>query len=92
MHPVTPAGVLIGRNREMAVGTMRPVPQRDDLLALRRTAGDATRLELAGLIEAGAVELAGGSAPDSLSAAIADRLGFVAGPVREALRATGGRR
>jgi DNA-binding CsgD family transcriptional regulator/tetratricopeptide (TPR) repeat protein len=37
--------------------------------------------------EAGAAGLAGGSAPDSLSAAIADRLDFVAGPVREALRA-----
>jgi len=37
--------------------------------------------------EAGAAELAGGSAPSSLSAAIADRLGFVAGPVREVLRA-----
>ena len=39
------------------------------------------------LTEAGAVELASGSAPSSLSAAIADRLGFVAGPVREVLRA-----
>ena len=37
--------------------------------------------------EAGAAELAGGSAPGSLSAAIADRLGFVAGPVRDVLRA-----
>src|ERR1019366_6008476 len=37
--------------------------------------------------EAGAAELASGSAPGSLSAAIADRLGFVAGPVREVLRA-----
>jgi len=37
--------------------------------------------------EAGTAELAGGSAPGSLSAAIADRLGFVAGPVREVLRA-----
>jgi DNA-binding CsgD family transcriptional regulator len=37
--------------------------------------------------EAGTAELAGDSAPDSLSAAIADRLGFVAGPVREVLRA-----
>ena len=37
--------------------------------------------------EAGAAELAGGSAPGSLSAAIADRLGFVTGPVREVLRA-----
>ena len=37
--------------------------------------------------ETGAAKLAGGSAPSSLSAAIADRLGFVAGPVREVLRA-----
>ena len=39
------------------------------------------------ITEAGAAKLAGGSAPSSLSAAIADRLGFVAGPVREVLRA-----
>jgi len=39
------------------------------------------------ITEAGAAQLAGGSAPSSLSAAIADRLGFVAGPVREVLRA-----
>ncbi len=121
----------------LLVGMMRPVPQRDDLLALRRVAGDAARLQLAGLseaavadlvaelaggqpddnllrfadgaagnplyltelvaalarssgltiTEAGAAELADGSAPGSLSAAIADRLGFVAGPVREVLRA-----
>jgi DNA-binding CsgD family transcriptional regulator len=121
----------------LLVGTMRPVPQRDDLLALRRTAGEAARLQLTGLAEeavtdlvaalaggrpdgnlmqlaggaagnplyvtelvaaltrgsrltvteAGAAELAGGSAPASLSAAIADRLGFVAGPVRDVLRA-----
>jgi DNA-binding CsgD family transcriptional regulator/tetratricopeptide (TPR) repeat protein len=121
----------------LMVGTMRPVPQRDDLLALRRAAGEAARLQLTGLTEAavadliaalaggrpggallrlaegaagnplyvtelvaalsrgssltitesGAAELAGGSAPGSLSAAIADRLGFVAGPVREMLRA-----
>jgi DNA-binding CsgD family transcriptional regulator len=37
--------------------------------------------------ENGAVELAGDSAPGSLSAAIADRLGFVTGPVRDVLRA-----
>jgi DNA-binding CsgD family transcriptional regulator len=37
--------------------------------------------------EAGAAELAGRSAPESLSAAIADRLDFVTGPVREVLRA-----
>ncbi len=116
---------------------MRPVPQRDDLLALRRAAGDAARLQLTGLTEAavaelvaalaggtpdeellrlaggaagnplyvtelvaalarssrltitgaGAAELTGGPAPSSLSAAIADRLGFVSGPVREVLRA-----
>src|SRR5258706_18460 len=34
-----------------------------------------------------AAELTSGSAPSSLSAAIADRLGFVPGPVREVLRA-----
>src|SRR5439155_23684858 len=37
--------------------------------------------------ETGAAELTGGSAPGSLPAAIADRLGFVAGPVRDVLRA-----
>jgi len=121
----------------LLVGMMRPAPQRDDLLALRRVVGDDARLQLTGLTgvaaadlvaalaggkpddnllrlaggaagnplyltelvaalarsssltvtEAGAAELAGGSAPSSLSAAIADRLGFVAGPVREVLRA-----
>jgi DNA-binding CsgD family transcriptional regulator len=121
----------------LLVGMMRPVPQRDDLLALRRAAGDAVRIQLAGLTEvavadlmtalaggvpdenllrladgaagnplyvtelvaalargsslavteAGAARLASGTAPDSLSAAIADRLGFVTGPVRDVLRA-----
>src|SRR5690349_6670570 len=121
----------------LLVGMMRPVPQRDDLLALRRVAGDATRIQLTGLTgtavadlvgalaggrpdddllrladgaagnplyvtelvaalargsrltvtETGAAELTGGSAPGSLSAAIADRLGFVTGPVRDVLRA-----
>jgi tetratricopeptide (TPR) repeat protein len=121
----------------LLAGMMRPVPQRDDLLALRRAVGDAARLQLAGLTKAsaaqlvaslaggrpgnqllrladdaagnplyitelvaaltrssmvtvtgtGVAELAAGSAPRSLSAAIADRLGFVSGPVREALRA-----
>ena len=121
----------------LLVGMMRPAPQRDDLLALRRVVDDAPRLQLTGITEAavadlvaalaggrpdgnllrfadgaagnplyltelvaalvrssgltvteaGAAELAGGSAPGSLSAAIADRLGFVAGPVREVLRA-----
>ncbi len=121
----------------LLVGMMRPAPQRDALLALRRVVGDGARLQLTGLsgvaladlvadlaggkpdgnllgladgaagnplyltelvaaltrssgltvTEAGAAMLAGGSAPSSLSAAIADRLGFVAGPVREVLRA-----
>lgn len=121
----------------LLVGTMRPVPQREDLLALRRTVGDAARLPLAGLdkaavaelvtalaggrpddrllrlaadaagnplyvtelvaalarssglsvTDAGAARLTSSPAPSSLSAAIADRLGFVSGPVREVLRA-----
>jgi DNA-binding CsgD family transcriptional regulator len=121
----------------LLIGMMRPVPLRDDLLALRRTAGDTTRLQLAALTDTaatdlirvlaggrpdgnllrladgaagnplyvtelvaalfrssgltvtgtGAVELAGSSAPSSLSAAIADRLGFVTQPTREVLKA-----
>jgi len=121
----------------LLVGMMRPVPQREDLLALRRAVADATRLQLTGLAEpavaelvaalvggrpddkllrladgaagnplyiielvaalarsssvtitgAGAAELTNGRAPSSLSAAIADRLGFVSGSVREVLRA-----
>ncbi len=121
----------------LLVGMMRPVPQRDDLLALRRVVGDAARLQLTALTgeavadlvaalaggrpdhnllrladgaagnplyvtelvaalargsgltitDAGAAELASGSAPGSLSAAIADRLGFVTGPVHDVLRA-----
>ena len=121
----------------LLVGMMRPVPQREDLLALRRAVGDAARLQLTGLTKAtagelvaslaggqpdgkllrladdtagnplyitelvaaltrssrvtitgtGVATLTAGSAPSSLSAAIADRLGFVAGPVREVLRA-----
>jgi DNA-binding CsgD family transcriptional regulator/tetratricopeptide (TPR) repeat protein len=121
----------------LLVGMMRPVPQRDDLLALRRVVGDTARLQLTGLTEeavaelvaalvggkpdnellqladgaagnplyvtelvaalarsssltitdAGAAALTSGPAPSSLSAAIADRLGFVSGSVREVLRA-----
>jgi DNA-binding CsgD family transcriptional regulator/tetratricopeptide (TPR) repeat protein len=122
----------------LLVGTMRPIPQREDLLALRRSLGDTARMQLTALnesavldlvetlaggkpdadllhladgaagnplyltelvaaltrgenltiTEAGIAELTtGGSAPGSLSAAIADRLGFVAGPVRDVLRA-----
>jgi tetratricopeptide (TPR) repeat protein len=121
----------------LLAGTMRPVPQREDVLALLRAAPDALRLRLPGLNDpavaelvaslaggrpggellrlaadaagnplyltelvaalargralsvtaAGAAELTSGSAPGSLGAAIADRLGFVPGPVREVLRA-----
>src|ERR1700722_11508756 len=121
----------------LLVGMMRPVPQRDDLLALRRLVGDAARVQLAGLTEAAAADLiaaltggqpdgslrrlaegaagnplyitelvaalmrsstvtitgaglatlAAGSAPSSLSAAIAERLAFVSSPAREVLRA-----
>ena len=39
------------------------------------------------ITEAGTAELTGESAQESLDAAIADRLDFVAGPAREALRA-----
>jgi DNA-binding CsgD family transcriptional regulator/tetratricopeptide (TPR) repeat protein len=41
----------------LLVGTMRPVPHRDDLLALRRAAGDAVRLQLTGLAGAAVTEL-----------------------------------
>jgi DNA-binding NarL/FixJ family response regulator len=121
----------------LLVGMMRPVPQREDLLALRRVTADVLRLRLTGLDEAavadlvaslvggrpddrllrladgaagnplyvielvealarsssvtltsaGTAVLTDGSAPGSLAAAIADRLGFVSGPVREVLRA-----
>jgi DNA-binding CsgD family transcriptional regulator/tetratricopeptide (TPR) repeat protein len=121
----------------LLVGMTRPVPHRDEVLALRRGAGDTVRLQLTGLAgtavadlvaalaggkpddkllrladgaagnplyvtelvaalargssltitETGSAQLASGSAPGSLSAAIADRLGFVTGPVREVLRA-----
>ena len=121
----------------LLVGAMRPVPQRGDLLALRRAAADAVRIQLTALTEAavtelvatlaggrpggrllqlaggaagnplyvtellaalargsgltvtesGVAEMAGTTAPGSLSAAIADRLGFAAGQVREVLRA-----
>jgi DNA-binding CsgD family transcriptional regulator/tetratricopeptide (TPR) repeat protein len=121
----------------LLIGMMRPVPQREDLLALRRAVDDADRLQLTALDEAavtdlvaaraggkpddnllrlaegaagnplyvtelvaalirgsglaindaGTAELANVSAPTSLSAAIADRLDFVTGPVRDVLRA-----
>src|SRR5579862_5983806 len=137
---ITLWGRLSGSARRvplLLVGMTRPVPQREDVLALRRVASDAVRLQLTGLTatavadlvatlaggrpdasllrladgaagnplyvtelvaalargsrlittEAGGAVLAGGSVPGSLSAAIADRLGFAAGPVRQVLQA-----
>ncbi len=126
----------VGQLPLLLVGTMRPVPRRDDLTALRRTiepaglvrlhnlsdievaeflaeAVDGTPspnlLRLAGgaagnplylteLVDAlvrggalgvtdGVVDVVGEEVPDSLAAAIADRLEFLSGPVREVLRA-----
>ena len=120
----------------LLAGMMRPVPQRDDVLALRRVAPDAVHLQLTGLTESAVADLVAvlaggkpddnllrladgaagnplyltelvaalvrsssliiteagtaaaeaGAAPGSLPAAIADRLGFVARPVREVLQ------
>jgi hypothetical protein len=121
----------------LLIGMMRPVPRRDDLLALRRVVDNGARLPHTGLTgtatadlvaalaggrpdgellrladdaagdplyltelvsaltrssrvritETGVTTIAAGSAPGSLSAAIADRFCFVAGPEREVLRA-----
>jgi predicted ATPase len=121
----------------LLIGMTRPVPHRDDVLALRRVVDDGARLQLAGLTgeavtdlvvalaggkpddnllrlaggaagnplyvtelvaalmrgsrltitESGGAEVASDSVPGSLSAVIADRVGFVAGPVREVLKA-----
>ena len=121
----------------LLAGTMRPVPRREDLLALRRAAGQGARfqltrlpdeavaelvtalaggepgddlLQLAGgaagnplyvtelvaalarsgrltITSTGRLDLASGRAPDSLSAAIADRLDFVSAPTRDVLQA-----
>jgi DNA-binding CsgD family transcriptional regulator len=121
----------------LLIGMTRPVPQRDDVLALRRMVDDAARFQLTGLTGtavtdlvaalaggkpddnllrladgaagnplyvteliaalargsrlsitgSGGAEVASDSVPGSLSAVIADRVGFVAGPVREMLKA-----
>ncbi|MGD0554693.1 MAG: AAA family ATPase, partial [Streptosporangiaceae bacterium] len=123
--------------RLLLIGMMRPVPKRDDLLALRRSVADAARIRLAALTQGPTTELVAtlvggkpgddlmhladgaagnplyitelvaalirssmvvvadtgvatvtaGTVPDSLSAAIVDRLSFVGQPVRETLRA-----
>jgi tetratricopeptide (TPR) repeat protein len=66
-------GRLAGSARQLPlllVGVLRPVPQRDDLSTLRRMAGDAVRLRLAGLAQDEAAELveclAGGTPDDKL--------------------------
>jgi tetratricopeptide (TPR) repeat protein len=41
----------------LLVGMMRPVPVRDDLLALRRMVGDAARLQLSGLTRTAVADL-----------------------------------
>ena len=59
----------------LLIGTMRPVPQRDDLLALRRAAGDAARLQLTGLTEAAVADLVAalaGGKPDGNLLRLAD--------------------
>ena len=121
----------------LLLGMMRPAPQRDDLLALRRLVSEPGRIGLTGLpdtsvvdlvaslaggvpddnllelasgasgnplyvaelvaaltrsssltiTDAGTAELTSRTAPRSLSAAIADRLGFVTAPVHEVLQA-----
>ncbi len=43
----------------LLIGTMRPVPQREDLLALRHFAGLAVRLQLGGLAGGAVTELVG---------------------------------
>jgi tetratricopeptide (TPR) repeat protein len=54
----------------LLIGMMRPVPRREDLLALRRVAGDAARIELSALSEAAVADLvaalAGGRPGDNL--------------------------
>jgi tetratricopeptide (TPR) repeat protein len=68
---------LAGSARDLPLllaGTMRPVPQRDDLLALGR-AGDAARLQLTGLPEAAVADLVAslaGGVPDSRLLKLAD--------------------
>ena len=64
----------------LLMGSLDPLYLTELVAALARS----SRLTVT---EAGIAALAGGSAPGSLSAAIADRLDFVVGPVREALSA-----
>src|ERR1700749_4358722 len=70
---VTLWGGLGGTARQaplLLIGTARPVPHRDDLLALRRHAGDNGRIQLTGLAEPAVADLvavlAGGRPDGSL--------------------------
>ena len=59
----------------LLVGMMRPVPQRHDLLALRRAVGEAARLQLTGLAKAAVAELVAalvGGKPDDKLLRLAD--------------------
>ena len=59
----------------LLAGTMRPVPRRNDLLALRRPAGDVVRVELAGLTDAAVADLVAalaGGKPDGDLLQLAD--------------------
>jgi hypothetical protein len=73
----TPDGKLL---RLAADAAGNPLYITELVAALRRS----SRVTIT---DTGAATLTPGSAPSSLSAAIADRLGFVPGPVREVLRA-----
>jgi hypothetical protein len=58
----------------LLIGTMRPVPRRDDLLALRRVAGEAARIELTDLSDAavaGLVDVPGTARPTAARCASA---------------------
>lgn len=59
----------------LLVVILRPVPQREDLLALRRTVGDVSRLPLTGLAATAVTELIGslaGGMPDDRLTELAD--------------------
>jgi DNA-binding CsgD family transcriptional regulator len=59
----------------LLVGMMRPVPQRDDLLTLRRVVDGAAQLELTGLAEPAVTELVAslaGGVPDARLRRLAD--------------------
>ena len=59
----------------LLIGVMRPVPQREDLLALRRVAGGAARLQLTGLTGAAVADLVAalaGGRPDASLLRLAD--------------------